>query len=172
MPGQGNRIDFVTGAPELYADLVDALAVIPGQYRTALSGASDVAMRREPSDDPAADWSTLRHLAHSTFLAEQNDVFIGQMARMTLPRRREFPLGYVAEDLEALPVAEILDRMQAAVGSTVGLLSHTPDAAWGRPGEVRGLRRSLRQMVVAHIHHLDEHLTEIARLLKTVTPAR
>ena len=27
MPGQGNRIDFVTGAPEKYASLVDGLAV-------------------------------------------------------------------------------------------------------------------------------------------------
>ena len=169
MPGQGNRIDFVTGAPEKYADLVDGLAVIPGRYRAALAGVSEEALRRSPGGEA---WSALRNLAHVAFLAEANDVFIHQMARMTLPHRQDFPVGYVAEDLEALPAATLLQRIDDAIGHTVGLLGHTPDAAWGRPGDVRGMRRSLRQHVIAHTDHLLEHLAEITRLVGTAAAAR
>ncbi len=169
MPGQGNRIDFVTGAPEKYADLVDALSRIPNQYRDALAGASDATMRAEPSD---GGWSAQRNLAHAVFLAEANDVFITMMAKMTLPVRKHFESGHVAEELEPLSLAELLDRFEAAMGHTVELLSHTPDAAWGRPGEVRGKRYSLRQMVVIHIEHLGDHLAEIARLVAPPAAAR
>ena len=169
MPGQGNRIDFVTGAPEKYADLVDGLAVIPGRYRAALGGVAEDALRREPGGD---HWSALRNLAHVTFTAEANDVFIHQMAKMTLPRRADFPVGYIAEDLETLKGAALLQRFEDAIGRTVELLGHTPDAAWGRPGDVRGMRRSLRQHVVAHTDHLVEHLAEIERLVGAGAAAR
>ncbi len=169
MPGQGNRIDFVTGAPEKYADLVDALAKVPNQYRDALAGASDASMRAEPSD---GGWSAQRNLAHVVFTSEANDVFINQMAKMTSPVRKQYPSGYIAEDLEPLPSAALLTRLEAAIGRTVELLSHTPDAAWGRPGEVRGKRHSLRQMVVIHTEHLAEHLVEIARLVVPPAPVR
>ena len=56
MPGQGNRIDFVTGAPEKYAALVDALSVAPNQYRAALGRVSDAVMRQEPAE-PAGAWA-------------------------------------------------------------------------------------------------------------------
>jgi len=168
MPGQGNRIDFVTGAPEKYAALVDALSVLPNKVRAAVAGASDATLRQEP----AGGWSALRNLAHLAFLAEANDVFITQMARMTSPARKEFPSGYVAEDLEELPVAVLVQRIDDALSHTVELLSHTPDAAWGRPGEVRGLRRSLRQMVVAHIDHFEEHIATIAQLVGKPADAR
>ena len=169
MPGQGNRIDFVTGAPEKYAALVDALAVIPNRFRAAVGNASDDAMRQEPR---AGEWSALRNLAHCAFIAEANDVFIQQMARMTNPSRKPFPVGYVAEDLEALSVAELLDRIETAVGRTVTLLGHTPDAAWGRPGEARCMRRSIRQMVVTHTTHFEEHIATIAALAGTQAAAR
>ena len=168
MPGQGNRIDFVTGAPEKYADLVDALSRIPNQDRDALAGASDASMRAEPS----GGWSAQRNLAHVTFTSEANDVFIAQMAKMTMPVRKHFESGHVAEDLEPLSIADLLDRIEAAHSRLVELLSHTPDAAWGRPGEVRGKRMSLRQMVVIHIEHLGDHLAEIARLVAPAAAAR
>jgi uncharacterized damage-inducible protein DinB len=169
MPGQGSRIDFVTGAPEKYADLVDALAVIPNKYRAALAGVSDGAMRAEPAD---GGWSAQRNLAHVVFVTEANDVFIHQMAKMTNPVRKAFPVGYVAEDLENHSLATLLQRLDDAIGRTVTLLGHTPDAAWGRPGEARGMRRSIRQMVVYHIAHFDEHLAEIAKLAGAKTAAR
>ncbi|MEI7926865.1 MAG: DinB family protein [Chloroflexota bacterium] len=168
MPGQGNRIDFVTGAPEKYADLVDALSVIPGKVRAAVEGVSDAAMRQEP----AGGWSAMRNLAHLAFLAEANDVFITQMAKMTNPSRKQFPSGYIAEDLEALPVSVLLQRIEDAFSHLVGLLGHTPDAAWGRPGEARGMRRSIRQMAVYHAEHFDEHLAEIAKLVGAKAAAR
>ena len=162
-----SRIDFVTGAPEKYADLVDALSVIPNKYRAALAGASDASMRTEP----AGGWSAQRNLAHVAFIAEANDVFINQMATMTMPVLKQFPSGYVAEDLEPLSLADLLGRVEAAISHTVELLSHTPDAAWGRPGEARGMRRSIRQMVVVHTSHFDEHLVELQRLVGAPTAA-
>ena len=168
-----SRIDFVTGAPEKYAHLVDALAVLPGRYHAALDGASNAAMRDEsPEGQSTGTWSPQRILAHAVFVAEANDVFIHQMATMSEPARKPFPAGYEAIDLEALSAGDLLRRIDDAVTHTVALLSHTPDAAWGRPGYARGLRRSLRQQVVAHIAHFDEHLAEMTRLLGVGTAAR
>ena len=164
MPGQGTRIDFVTGAPEKYAALVDALSVAPNQYRAALGRVSDAVMRQEPAE-PAGAWAPQRILAHVAFIAEANDVFIRQMATMTEPVRKPFPSGFEAVDLEPLTVEELLDHIEQAVSRTVELLGHTPDAAWGRPGYARGMRRSLKQMVTTHAAHFDEHLTEMLRLL-------
>ena len=162
MPGQGNRIDFVTGAPEKYADLVDALSVIPGKVRAAVAGVPEATMRQEP----AGGWSAMRNLAHLAFLAEANDVFITQMAKMTNPSRKPFPSGYIAEDLEALPVAALLQRIDDAFSHLVDLLGHTPDAAWGRPGEVRGQRHSIRQMAVYHADHFEEHIATIVAMTR------
>ena len=159
-----SRIDFVTGAPEKYAHLVDRLSVIPSRYRAALDRVADAAMQAAPPDG----WSPQRILAHVAFLAEANDVFIHQMATMTEPVRRPFPAGYEAIDLEPLPVSDLLQRTVDAVEHTVALLSRTPDAAWGRPGYLRGMRRSLRQQVEAHAAHFDEPLTVLQRLLGAV----
>lgn len=160
MPGQGNRIDFVTGAPEKYAGLVDRLTALPNRVRAAAGNIADAAARQEPD----GGWSIVRHLGHLAFVSEANDVFIHQMAKMTNPVRKDFPVGVVAEDLEVLPVATLVQRIDDAISRTVALLGHTPDAAWGRPGEVRKQRRSLRQMVVAHIDHVEEHIATIAAL--------
>jgi len=162
-----SRIDFVTGAPEKYADLVDRLAVIPGVYHAALDGVADAAMRQAPAEG----WSPQQILAHVAFLAEANDVFFHQMATMSDPTRKPFPSGYEATDLEALPAKELLQRIEDALGRTIELLSRTPDAAWGRPGYIRGQRRSIRQLVVYHANHFHEHLAEIERLLGAATKA-
>ena len=161
MPGQGNRIDFVTGAPEKYARLVDGLSIVPNQYRDAVGRVSDAVMRQEPSDS----WSLQRILAHVVFVTEANDVFIHQMATMTEPVRKEFPMGFEAIDLKPLSADELLQHIEDALGRTVALLSGTPDAAWGRPGYIGGQRRSLKQVVEGHIAHFDEHLTEMRRML-------
>jgi len=161
MPGQGTRIDFVTGAPERYASLVDALSVVPNRYRDTLGRVADSAMRLEPTEG----WAPQRILAHVTFLAEANEVFIHQMATMTEPVRKPFPTGFEAHDLEELPGGELLSRIEHAVGQTVALLAFTPDAAWGRPGYIRDKRQSLKQVVESHIAHFDEHLIEMRRLL-------
>ncbi len=170
MPGQGNRIDFVTGAPEKYASLVDALSMAPGQYRAALGRVSDAVMRQEPSD-PAGAWSPQRILAHMTFLVEVNEVFFRQIATMTEPVRKPPAPGHEESDLDPLSVEALLQRIEDATGRSVELLGHTPDAAWGRPGYLRGQRRSLRQMVASHVAHFEEHRVEILRLLGAPVPS-
>ena len=49
MPGQGSRIDFVTGAPEKYAAVVDRLSALPNKVRAAVAGASEASLRQEPA---------------------------------------------------------------------------------------------------------------------------
>jgi hypothetical protein len=161
MPGQGSRIDFVTGTPEKYAAVVDRLSALPNKVRASVAGASEASLRQEPAD---GGWSVVRNLAHLAYIAEANDVFLHQMAKMTGPARKDFPVGVIAEDLEQLSVAALLDRIDEALGRTVTLLGHTPDAAWGRPGEVRGIRRSIRQMAVAHADHFEEHIVTLAAM--------
>src|SRR5690606_35290590 len=45
-----SRIDFVTGAPEKYAHLVDALATVPDRLRLVLRGRTTAELRREPGE--------------------------------------------------------------------------------------------------------------------------
>lgn len=155
------RIDFVTGAPEQYAPLVDRLATIAEHTAGVIAGHADAELRRDPPDG----WSAQRVLGHMVFSAHANGVFIHQLATMTDPQRASFPPGYEDPDLLPREPRELLRLLQDELAQTMALLSRTPDAAWGRPGYVRGARRSLRQHVQAHITHLEEHIAQIAQVL-------
>ena len=155
------RIDFVTGAPEQYAALVDQLSTVGARLAAVLAGHPDAALRRAPPDG----WSVQRVLGHMAFHAHANGVFIHQLATMTDPQRTPFPSGYEDPALAVRDPLELLQLIEDETAQTVALLSGTPDAAWGRPGFVRGARRSLRQHVQAHIDHLEEHIAQLAQLL-------
>ncbi len=155
-----SRIDFVTGAPEKYAHLVDALAIVPERLRQAVAGRRDAELRREAPDG----WSAVRILAHMRLYAERNGVFIHQMGTMTDPIRQPFEEAS-SEDYLTLGGERLADDIEREVGQTVAFLSLLPDASWGRPGRVASGRRSLRQQVQAHTDHLNEHLAQIEAVL-------
>ncbi len=164
------RIDFVTGAPEKYASLVDSLSTIPDRIDQVVAGYSDEQLRAAPKNAPEGDpWSAHRILGHAAYHCDAYRTFIHQMATMSDPVRKPFP-GGVEDDalLEGSP-AQLVERIRADIGGTVAFLSHTPDASWGRPGFVNGARRSLRQQVTQHIGHLEAHIAQLAAALGAVT---
>ncbi len=154
-----SRIDFVTGAPEKYADLVDALSVVPERLRRVVEGQSPATLRQERD----GGWSAVRVMAHMLLYAKRNGVFIHQMATMTDPIRAPFD----ESESEAFvnDPQRLLDDIEREIGYTVAFLSHTPDASWGRPGRLPSGRRSLRQQVRAHTDHMNEHIAQIEALL-------
>lgn len=158
----GNRIDFVTGAPEKYAHLVDAVATGPERLRDLVSGRSASELRRDPGD---GNWFAARILAHLVVVTQRNATFLYQMSTMTDPVRQPFDEAAESERLQHANPESLVQAFEAAVGEVVAVLSHTPDAAWGRPGRKNGLRRSLRQEVESMRDHFDEHLSEVGRLL-------
>src|SRR5690554_953973 len=147
------RIDFVTGAPEKYAHLVDALATLPDRLSAAVGNHRTGDLRRPPAEGA---WSVQEILAHLAFYAHANGVFIHQMVTMYDQERRPFPPGHQDPELLRLEPAALLEYIRDEIGQTVDFLSGTPDAAWGRRGMVRGASRSVRQMVAQHIEHNEE----------------
>ena len=159
----GSRIDFVTGAPEKYAHLVDRLSTAPDRLRASVAGRSNADLRREPAD---GNWSIARILAHLAVVIPRNGKFVYQMGTMTDPARMPFVETDEAARLQNVNPESNLATIEAAVAEVVEFLSHTPDASWGRPGRKNGLRRSLRQEVTALADHFDEHIEEIGRQLR------
>ena len=160
-----SRIDFVTGAPERYIGEVRALATVPDRLREVLSGQAVEDLRRVPSE---TEWPPVRVLAHLLSYARHTGEFIYRIAWMQEPLLVTWD---EAEEVERegwdrLEGAELFARIRAEIEETVALLSVTPDASWGRPGlhPVWG-RRSLRQQVRTHVHHLEEHIAQIERVL-------
>lgn len=160
----GSRIDFVTGAPEKYAHLVDRISTGPERVREAVRGRPASELRRSPGEE---QWSVARILAHLVVVTQRNGLFIYRMATMTDPARQPFDEADESRRLENANPESILQAFEAAVSEVVETLSSTPDAAWGRPGRKHGLRRSLRQEVIAMGDHFDEHIAEIRRQLGT-----
>jgi hypothetical protein len=158
------RIDFVTGAPEQYAHLVDRLATVPDRVRSAINGASGADLASTPAGE---EWPVQRILAHMAIYAHVNSVFIHRMVTMYDSQRMPFDEEAMIEEAGYLsaPPEGVLAVLEDEVGRTVRFLSETPDAAWGRRGMVRGYSRSVRQQVQAHIAHLEEHIEQVRRAL-------
>lgn len=157
------RIDFVTGAPEKYAHLVESLATVSERLRGVTANVRASAWTAAPRE--GGEWTALRTLAHMALYAQKNGVFIHQMATMTEPARLAFDEDVETTAIENRPPADLIAIVESEVGKTVELLSGTPDAGWGRPGSIRGARRSLRQQVQSHAEHLQGHVDQIADAL-------
>lgn len=158
-----SRIDFVTGAPEKYVHLVEALATVPERLRSVAANARAASWNAAPRE--GGEWTAQHTLAHMALYAQKNGVFIFQMANMTDPARLPFDEEAETAALENRPTAELIALVESEIGKTVELLSGTPDAAWGRPGSIRGARRSLRQQVQSHAEHMQGHVDQIADAL-------
>ena len=157
-----SRIDFVTGAPELYAHLVDRLAEAPVRLRNLVAGRNATELRRDPGN---GEWAIPRILAHMAVTAQHNGTFIYQMGTMTDPSRLPFDEEAEGGRLQNQNPTALVDIIERELGKTIDFLSGTPDAAWGRPGRKNGLWRSLRQEVTTHGEHMHEHLDAIERML-------
>ena len=62
--------------------------------------------------------------------------------------------------------SQLLQSLRDELSATIELLSHSPDAQWGRPGSINNYgRRSLRQQLRSHIDHLNNHTTQIEQIV-------
>ncbi|MBG93272.1 MAG: hypothetical protein CL792_04755 [Chloroflexi bacterium] len=155
-----SRIDFVTGAPEKYMPLVEELATLPDRLATILNQLNNNEFRQ--SRDP--EWSPARILNHMISYAKHNGEFINQMAWMTDPTRREW--DEESEQNTQANSNQLLQDLRNELSNTIKLLSHTPDAQWGRPGSIGNYgRRSLRQQLRSHIEHLNDHIDQIEQIV-------
>jgi hypothetical protein len=164
------RIDFVTGAPEKYMSLVQELTLVPSRIETIVAGHA----ARDLQSTPEGEWSAARVLAHMISYARHNGDFIRLIAWMTSPERQSWDEDdeISREGLATKNSAALLEALSAAIAETIELLSHTPDAQWGRPGTVPGYGyRSLRQQLRAHIDHLNDHATQLEDLLSRPPPS-
>jgi len=159
-----SRIDFVTGAPEKYMHMVQELTLVPDRVESLLAGRST----RDLQQAAEGEWSAARVVAHMISYARHNGHFIRQIAWMTTPERRPWDEDdeVSREGLTTKNAGALLELLREAIADTVELLSHTPDAQWGRPGVLPGYgRRSLRQQLRGHIDHLNDHANQIEALL-------
>ena len=159
-----SRIDFVTGAPEKYMPLVQELTLIPARVEAVLGRGTAGDLQRAPE----GEWSPARILAHMICYARHNGDFIRQIAWMTEPQSQPWDEDdeVSREGLVTKNSAALLESLSAAIGETIELLAHTPDAQWGRPGTVPNYgRRSLRQQLRAHIDHFGDHIDQLEALL-------
>ncbi len=156
-----SRIDFVTGAPLRYMPLVDDLATISDGVHAVLTAHPGADLKRTP---PGGGWSPARILAHMLSYARHNGEFIYTIVWMSEPIRQPWDedAEIQAEGWLQLDAGAYVSALDALLATTVELLSTTPDASWGRPGvyPVSG-RRSLRQVVRAHIDHLRAHTQQL-----------
>jgi hypothetical protein len=158
------RIDFVTGAPEKYMPLVQEFTLIPARVEAVLGRGTAGDLQRAPE----GEWSPARILAHMICYARHNGDFIRQIAWMTEPQSQPWDEDdeVSREGLVTKNSAALLEALSSAIGETIQLLSHTPDAQWGRPGTVPNYgRRSLRQQLRAHIDHFGDHIDQLEALL-------
>jgi len=163
------QFDFVTGAPEKYMPMVQELTLIPGRVESVLSGHAARALRR--ADE--GEWSAGRVLSHMICYARHNGDFIRLIAWMTNPERQPWDeeTEVTTEGLTTKSGAALLESLSSAIAETTELLSHTPDAQWGRPGTVPNFGlRSLRQQLRAHIDHLGDHITQLEAQLAAPNP--
>src|SRR5690606_12019668 len=120
------RIDFVTGAPEKYAHLVDRLAEVPVRLRHVVTGPSVTELRRDPGN---GEWGPPRILAHMAVVAQHNGVFIYRMGTMTDPRRTPYDGDAEADRLQHQNPIALVETIEDEIGKTLAFLSRTPDAS-------------------------------------------
>ncbi|MEX2373616.1 MAG: hypothetical protein WD800_07430, partial [Dehalococcoidia bacterium] len=107
-----SRIDFVTGAPEKYAHLVDALATVPDRLRRAVAAQPSSAL----GQPDAAGWSMERVIAHMAVYARANGVFVHRMVTMTDPEREDFDEDEAASAYAQTGAAALLDQFERDIG--------------------------------------------------------
>src|SRR5690606_16136393 len=98
--------DFVTGAPEKYAHLVERVATGPQRLRDLVEG-RPASILRVPPEDGA--WSVLRIMAHLVVVTQRNGVFIYRMATMTDPERQPFDEAEESRRLESANPEALLE---------------------------------------------------------------
>jgi rubrerythrin len=147
-------------------EIVATLERVPDQVAAALAGHDDAALRWRPSPE---EWSAKEIVAHlletDLLFARRVQAVLAAQAVPTIdtpvpPWKLHEGKGY-----DALPGADLLDRLGRAREASLALVRHLTPEHWARRGLVRGAGTSLLDLGTWLANHDRGHLAQLSSRL-------
>ena len=161
-----SRIDFVTGAPIRYAEIVSDIANLSNLIKEALKKVNAEEKSEKDTTISEEEWSTHRILCHMLNYSSNINLLITRMLVDTDPKQIKWNENDAYIDLKQRdkPTASIFNQFKENMEELVTTLSKTPDAAWGRSGNHVYLGKiSVKQLVKWHCNHIMQHISQITK---------
>ena len=162
-----SRIDFVTGAPIRYAEVVSNIASLSNLTKKALDEVSlEENNNKKDATNSETEWSTHRILCHMLNYSSNINLLIMRMLVDTDPKQIKWNENdiYNNSNQKEKPTASIFNQFKENIEELVTTLSKTPDAAWGRSGNHIYLGKiSVKQLVKWHYNHVMQHINQISQ---------
>ena len=159
-----SRIDFVTGAPIRYAEIVSDVANLSNLTKKAIEQKGAEKKSKKYTSSNEEEWSTHRILCHMLNYSSNINLLITRMLVDTDPKQIKWNENSIYENLKQKekPTISIFNQFKENIEELVATLSKTPDAAWGRSGNHVYLGKiSVKQLVKWHCNHLVQHINQI-----------
>ena len=159
-----SRIDFVTGAPIRYAEIVSDVANLSNLTKKAIEQKDAEKKSKKDTSSNEEEWSTHRILCHMLNYSSNINLLITRMLVDTDPKQIKWNENSIYENLKQKekPTISIFNQFKENIEELVATLSKTPDAAWGRSGNHVYLGKiSVKQLVKWHCNHLVQHINQI-----------
>ncbi|MFL2634297.1 MAG: hypothetical protein ACJ0J6_00440 [Dehalococcoidia bacterium] len=159
-----SRIDFVTGAPIRYAEIVSDVANLSNLTKKAIEQKITEKKSKKDTSSNEEEWSTHRILCHMLNYSSNINLLITRMLVDTDPKQIKWNENSIYENLKQKekPTISIFNQFKENIEELVATLSKTPDAAWGRSGNHVYLGKiSVKQLVKWHCNHLVQHINQI-----------
>ena len=159
-----SRIDFVTGAPIRYAEIVSDVANLSNLTKKAIEQKGAEKKSKKDTSSNEEEWSTHRILCHMLNYSSNINLLITRMLVDTDPKQIKWNENSIYENLKQKekPTISIFNQFKENIEELVATLSKTPDAAWGRSGNHVYLGKiSVKQLVKWHCNHLVQHINQI-----------
>ena len=159
-----SRIDFVTGAPIRYAEIVSDVANLSNLTKKAIEQKDAEKKSKKDASSNEEEWSTHRILCHMLNYSSNINLLITRMLVDTDPKQIKWNENSIYENLKQKekPTISIFNQFKENIEELVATLSKTPDAAWGRSGNHVYLGKiSVKQLVKWHCNHLVQHINQI-----------
>tara|TARA_Y100000996_G_scaffold266079_1_gene209353 strand:+ start:2584 stop:3075 length:492 start_codon:yes stop_codon:yes gene_type:complete len=159
-----SRIDFVTGAPIRYAEIVSDVANLSNLTKKAIEQKDAEKKSKKDTSSNEEEWSTHRILCHMLNYSSNINLLITRMLVDTDPKQIKWNENSIYENLKQKekPTISIFNQFKENIEELVATLSKTPDAAWGRSGNHIYLGKiSVKQLVKWHCNHLVQHINQI-----------
>ena len=163
-----SRIDFVTGAPILYAEEVSQVANLTTLTNKALKSQKKQTETKNDAKSNEDEWSIHRILCHMLNYSLNINLLVKRMLIDTDPTQKLWNENELYIDLNQSKKStlNIFNQFKKSVEALVVILSETPDAAWGRAGNHIYLGRiSVKQLVKWHYNHLIQHIEQIDKTI-------
>ena len=159
-----SRIDFVTGAPIRYAEIVSDVANLSNLTKKAIEQKITEKKSKKDTSSNEEEWSTHRILCHMLNYSSNINLLITRMLVDTDPKQIKWNENSIYENLKQKekPTISIFNQFKENIEELVATLSKTRDAAWGRSGNHVYLGKiSVKQLVKWHCNHLVQHINQI-----------